>query len=169
MSSRPTTRATATSSCSGMSTSPTSIWRRSSSSVSPSWPGGDGGGAAAGARRRLRRGRARAPPRRRARAHRRGVRQDCLTMRTLKLVLEYDGTDYHGWQVQATGPTIQGVLEEKLAVVLREPVRVMGSGRTDAGVHALMQVASFRTASDVAPETLQRALNALLPRDIAVR
>jgi tRNA pseudouridine38-40 synthase len=90
-------------------------------------------------------------------------------MRTLKLLLEYDGTAYQGWQIQATGPTIQGVLEEKLAVLLRSPVRVTAAGRTDAGVHALGQVVSFRTESTMPVARLLRGLNALLPRDIAVR
>ncbi len=89
-------------------------------------------------------------------------------MRTLKLILEYDGTNYCGWQVQGTDPTIQGVLEQALAKVLDGPVRVNGAGRTDAGVHALGQVASFQTASRIPCDALQRALNSLLPRDVVV-
>jgi tRNA pseudouridine38-40 synthase len=90
-------------------------------------------------------------------------------MRVLKLVLEYDGTAYRGWQIQATGPTIQGILEEKLSILTGGPVRVVGSGRTDSGVHAFMQVASFATESPRPAGEMLRALNALLPRDIAVK
>ncbi|HXH14148.1 MAG TPA: tRNA pseudouridine(38-40) synthase TruA [Alphaproteobacteria bacterium] len=89
-------------------------------------------------------------------------------MRTLKLVLEYDGSNYCGWQVQEAEPTIQGVLEQALAKILGEHVRVQGAGRTDAKVHALGQVASFSTASALPTESLQRALNSVLPRDVAV-
>jgi tRNA pseudouridine38-40 synthase len=90
-------------------------------------------------------------------------------MRTLKLVLEYDGFEYCGWQVQEEAPTIQGVLEEALAKILGERVRVHGAGRTDARVHALGQVASFRCASAIPATALQRGLNSLLPRDIVVQ
>jgi tRNA pseudouridine38-40 synthase len=90
-------------------------------------------------------------------------------MRTLKLVLEYDGFDYCGWQVQEDAPTIQGVLEAALTKILGERVRVHGAGRTDAKVHALGQVASFRCASAIPATALQRALNSLLPRDVVVQ
>jgi tRNA pseudouridine38-40 synthase len=90
-------------------------------------------------------------------------------MRTLKLVLEYDGAHYCGWQVQGDAPTIQGVLEQALAKILGERVRVHGAGRTDAKVHAVGQVASFRSAWQLPVEALQRALNSLLPRDVAIR
>jgi tRNA pseudouridine38-40 synthase len=89
-------------------------------------------------------------------------------MRTLKLVLEYDGFDYHGWQVQDHVVTIQGVIEAALEQILKGPIRVNGAGRTDAKVHALGQVASFRCPADIATTALQRALNALLPRDVVV-
>jgi tRNA pseudouridine38-40 synthase len=89
-------------------------------------------------------------------------------MRTLKLVLEYDGFDYCGWQVQAETPTIQGVIEAALEQILREGVRIHGAGRTDAKVHALGQVASFRCSSEIPTTALQRALNSLLPRDVVV-
>jgi len=89
-------------------------------------------------------------------------------VRTFKLVLEYDGTNYHGWQVQPGLATVQEALEEALARIVGAPVHVMGAGRTDAGVHALGQVASFRAEIRLDPATLQRALNAHLPRDIAV-
>jgi tRNA pseudouridine38-40 synthase len=89
-------------------------------------------------------------------------------MRTLKLVLEYDGFDYCGWQVQSAAPTIQGIVEAALGKLLGERVRVSGAGRTDAKVHALGQVASFRCTSDLSVTALQRALNSLLPRDVVI-
>jgi len=89
-------------------------------------------------------------------------------MRTLKLVLEYDGFDYCGWQVQGDAPTIQGALEAALGKILGQAGRVSGAGRTDAKVHALGQVASFRCASDIPAAALQRALNSVLPRDVVV-
>ena len=92
-------------------------------------------------------------------------------MRTLKLTIAYDGTRYAGWQVQngsTRKPTIQGVLEQTLQRILQERVSVVGSGRTDAGVHALAQVAHVRTRSTIPRERLVRSLNQLLPSDIAV-
>jgi len=86
-----------------------------------------------------------------------------------RLLLEYDGTDYHGWQLQPNARTLQGVLEGALATVLREPVRLAAAGRTDAGVHALGQVATFRTERVVDPRELRKSLNALTPSDVAVR
>jgi tRNA pseudouridine38-40 synthase len=90
-------------------------------------------------------------------------------MRTIRMTLEYDGTDYVGWQRQKNGLSIQQVLEEKIAVMTGETVKVTGSGRTDAGVHALAQVAHFRTASAIPPGNFLLGLNSLLPPDIAVR
>jgi tRNA pseudouridine38-40 synthase len=90
-------------------------------------------------------------------------------MRTIKLTIEYDGSHYLGWQVQPKGATIQGVIEEKLARLTGEPVHLVGSGRTDAGVHAGGQVAHFKTKSRLDVQTFQRALNSLLPTDITVR
>lgn len=89
--------------------------------------------------------------------------------RCIKLTLEYDGTAYHGWQAQPLLPTIQGCLEGALARLLGTPVSVMGAGRTDAGVHALGQVASFRAVVRLEPPRLRRALNACLPPDICVQ
>src|SRR3989338_5349968 len=117
-------------------------------------------------------------------------------MRTLKLTIAYDGTRYAGWQAQGspspglavTGRardhrtaasaaarrraphvlTVQGKLERILRIVLREPVKVIGSGRTDAGVHALAQVAHVKTQSDLPCSRLLRSVNALLPSDISV-
>jgi tRNA pseudouridine38-40 synthase len=92
-----------------------------------------------------------------------------LPMRHFKLTLEYDGTAYHGWQVQPGMSTVQGVLQAVLAQMAGERVTVMGAGRTDAGVHASGQVASFAAALRLDGPTLRRALNANLPRDITVR
>lgn len=89
-------------------------------------------------------------------------------MRTLKLTLAYDGTRYSGWQEQPGRLTVQGELTRVIEKITRERVHVVGSGRTDAGVHALGQVATFDTESSLAPEQFQRALNGHLPRDIAV-
>jgi len=89
-------------------------------------------------------------------------------VRTIKLSLAYDGTNYAGWQFQPQHTTIQGALEQALLKITGEEVRVVGSGRTDAGVHALGQVASFRTSSQHSPDVFHRALNAELPRDIVI-
>lgn len=89
-------------------------------------------------------------------------------MRTLKLTIAYDGTAYAGWQSQPASPTIQGALEAALAKITGETIRVVASGRTDAGVHALGQVVSLRTESHLAAEVFQKALNAELTRDIVV-
>ena len=89
-------------------------------------------------------------------------------MRTLKLTIAYDGTRYAGWQVQRDKPTVQGTLERILRRILRDRVCVIGSGRTDAGVHALAQVAHVRTRSRLPGERLVRSANALLPRDISI-
>ncbi len=89
-------------------------------------------------------------------------------MRTLKLTLAYDGTAYAGWQLQPGKATVQGALEATLLRITGQPTRVAASGRTDAGVHALAQVVSFQTASELTPDVLHSALNAELPRDMAV-
>lgn len=92
-----------------------------------------------------------------------------LEARTWRAVVAYDGTNYRGFQIQADGLTIQGELERVLERLVGTPVRVQGAGRTDAGVHALGQVISFDAPWRHPPEDLRRAMNALLPRDIAVR
>ncbi len=89
-------------------------------------------------------------------------------MPKLRLVLEYDGTDFAGWQAQVGRRTVQGALEAAIERVTGARVRVVGAGRTDAGVHAEGQVASVGLATRLAPAELQRALNAVLPRDVAV-
>mgnify|MGYP005605740099 FL=1 len=91
-----------------------------------------------------------------------------MDARTLKLTVEYDGTNYVGWQRQAEGISIQGLLEEALGPFEGGPATVHGAGRTDAGVHALGQVASVRTRTQHRAATLQRALNAVLPPDVRV-
>jgi tRNA pseudouridine38-40 synthase len=88
----------------------------------------------------------------------------------LRLTIEYEGEAYQGWQIQPGGPTVQEVLEKALATALREPVRVRGAGRTDAGVHACGQVAAVRvTRVPTDLHRLQKSLNALTPDDIAIR
>ncbi|MBI4877998.1 MAG: tRNA pseudouridine(38-40) synthase TruA [Acidobacteria bacterium] len=89
-------------------------------------------------------------------------------MRRLKITLSYDGTDYCGWQVQPGLPTIQGTLETVLGEIEGRPVDVAGSGRTDAGVHALAQVAACTLANPIPAPNLKKALNRLLPGDIRV-
>jgi tRNA pseudouridine38-40 synthase len=84
-------------------------------------------------------------------------------------VVEYDGTAYHGWQLQKALPTIQGRIEDALERILGTPTRVHGSGRTDAGVHAVGQVAHFVSNWSRSIEELKRGCNALLPPDITVR
>jgi tRNA pseudouridine38-40 synthase len=90
------------------------------------------------------------------------------TVRTLKITLAYDGTRFVGWQRQAAGESIQGLLEDALAHFEGRAVTVFGAGRTDAGVHALGQVASVQLAAGHDTATLTRALNAHLPREIRV-
>lgn len=85
-----------------------------------------------------------------------------------KLTLAYDGTDYHGWQIQPGYPTIQGELQLALARITGESPLPQGSGRTDAGVHALAQVASFPLAAPIPAENLRRALNRTLPPAIRI-
>ena len=87
----------------------------------------------------------------------------------VKLTVEYDGTDYCGWQIQATGKTVQGVLEKAVSTLVGRPTRIIGSGRTDAGVHALGQVANFISDKELPPYRVQRALNALTPEDVTIK
>ncbi len=89
-------------------------------------------------------------------------------MRYFKLTIAYDGTDFHGWQIQANKPTIQGEIVGVLRRLTQENVVLHAAGRTDAGVHALGQVGSFRTQSHLSAQEFQRALNALLPPAIRI-
>jgi len=90
-------------------------------------------------------------------------------MRNFKIIFEYDGAGFCGWQAQAQGErTVQGELEAVLLKVFKKPVKVIASGRTDSGVHALGQVISFKADTRMKPLEVQRALNSLLPPDIAV-
>ncbi|MCK6497899.1 MAG: hypothetical protein L6Q38_00300 [Nitrospira sp.] len=89
-------------------------------------------------------------------------------MTTFKVVIEYDGTAYAGWQRQLNTVTVQGTMEQALAAITTERPSLVAAGRTDAGVHALGQVASFRTDRNLSPREWLRALNAHLPPDISV-
>jgi tRNA pseudouridine38-40 synthase len=88
--------------------------------------------------------------------------------RNIRLTLAFDGTAYHGWQIQHGSPTIQGMISDAIARITGERVSLTGSGRTDAGTHARGLVANFFTGSAIAPAQLVRALNSLLPRDIRI-
>ena len=99
-------------------------------------------------------------------------------MRNIKLIIAYEGTAYAGWQIQNSPQsavyspqkkTIQEIIEKTLQKILQEKVKVIGSGRTDAGVHALSQVANFKTHSGLSLKVIQKALNSLLPRDISIK
>jgi tRNA pseudouridine38-40 synthase len=89
-------------------------------------------------------------------------------MRNVRAVVEYDGTEYSGFQVQPRRRTVQGELEQALLRIMQEPVRVMGAGRTDAGVHAVGQVISFKTSCPIPVERMCIALNSALPPDIVL-
>jgi tRNA pseudouridine38-40 synthase len=88
--------------------------------------------------------------------------------RSFKMVLEYDGSEFHGWQVQPGLRTVQEEIEKSIHRITGEIPRVTGAGRTDSGVHALGQVASFSVFNGISPERFQKALNALLPSDVRV-
>ena len=89
--------------------------------------------------------------------------------RNIKLLIAYDGTNFHGWQRQPGLRTVQGELESAARRVLRHEVNLRGSGRTDAGVHARGQVANFKTTTDIPADNLRRAIGSRLPLDICVR
>ncbi|HJX34124.1 MAG TPA: tRNA pseudouridine(38-40) synthase TruA [Desulfatiglandales bacterium] len=89
--------------------------------------------------------------------------------KNLKMIVEYDGTRYHGWQRQKGDLTIQTVIEDSIRTMVGERVTLTGSGRTDTGVHALYQVCNFITGSGIKPDSMKRGLNSLLPDDIRIR
>ena len=90
-------------------------------------------------------------------------------LKNFKILIEYDGTGYHGWQRQKKDRTIQQEIEQAISVMTNSPITLYGSGRTDAGVHALGQVANFLGDTDLAPEIFFKGLNSLLPDDIVIR
>src|SRR3989338_4778684 len=90
-------------------------------------------------------------------------------MRNIRLLIEYQGTNYAGWQIQQNLPTIQGTIQEKIKIITGEEVKLTASSRTDAGVHALGQVANFCTESRIPPYSMQMGINALLPDDIVIK
>lgn len=87
---------------------------------------------------------------------------------TVKLIVTYDGTDFSGWQIQKSGRTVQGEIQSALKTLTGEEITVTGSGRTDAGVHALGQVASFETNASIPPKNFAKALNTILPSDVKI-
>lgn len=90
-------------------------------------------------------------------------------MRNIKLIIEYQGTNYAGWQIQHNLPTIQETIQEKLKIMTGEDIELTASSRTDAGVHALGQTANFHTQSRIPVHSFQMGLNALLPDDIVIK
>ncbi|MFH1779200.1 MAG: tRNA pseudouridine(38-40) synthase TruA [Candidatus Omnitrophota bacterium] len=90
-------------------------------------------------------------------------------MRNIKLIIEYDGTNYAGWQIQKNAKSIQGTLESALKRIIGEKVRLVSCGRTDSGVHAEGHVANFKTNSKISLVNLQRGLNSILPKDIVIK
>jgi len=89
-------------------------------------------------------------------------------MQNYRLTLSYDGTDFHGWQRQPQRRTVQGVIESSLAKIAKKKINVIGAGRTDAGVHALEQVANFKANLKMGEEELFQALNSLLPDEVRI-
>ena len=91
-----------------------------------------------------------------------------MTLYRYKIVVQYDGTNYHGWQIQKNHKTIQGELEKALSDLTSQNISICGSGRTDSGVHALAQVAHFDLLKKIIPESIINALNAKIDKDIRV-
>jgi len=90
-------------------------------------------------------------------------------MKNVKLIIEYDGTNFQGWQSQKRGRTVQQEIEKALRTILKKDVKIYGSGRTDAGVHALGQTANFKEDFTIPVERIPYALNSILPEDISIR
>ncbi|MCX7843636.1 MAG: tRNA pseudouridine(38-40) synthase TruA [Clostridia bacterium] len=90
-------------------------------------------------------------------------------MRNIKLTIEYDGTNYHGWQIQSNAVSVQEVLEQAISKLTAEEISLTGCSRTDVGVHALGQVANFFTDSRIPPDRFSYALNRILPEDIVIK
>ncbi len=89
--------------------------------------------------------------------------------RNIKLTIEYDGSNFLGWQIQKKGRTVQGEIQKTLEKLLKQKINLIGAGRTDSGVHALGQVANFKTDNKIGVEQIQKALNNLLPKDIVIK
>ncbi len=89
--------------------------------------------------------------------------------KNFKLIIEYDGSSYHGWQRQKNIKTIQGEIEKAIMTITGKKIALTGSGRTDAGVHAFGQVANFYCDTEISPEVFQRGLNSLMPKDIIIK
>ena len=89
--------------------------------------------------------------------------------KNLKIIIEYDGTNFHGWQRQKNARTIQGEIERTINSLTREKITLTGSGRTDAGVHAFAQTANFHCNSRLSPETLKKGINSLIDKDIVIK
>ena len=90
-------------------------------------------------------------------------------VKNFKMIIEYDGTDYHGWQRQKQDRTIQGKIEQAILLMTAKQVRLYASGRTDAGVHACGQTANFCCETELTPEAIQKGLNSILPSDIVIQ
>ena len=90
-------------------------------------------------------------------------------MHNFKMIVEYDGAAYCGWQRQKNGVSIQQILEDALAMIVGEKVTIVGSGRTDAGVHAINQVANFKSSTELPAEKIFRGVNSVLPQDVVVK
>jgi tRNA pseudouridine38-40 synthase len=89
--------------------------------------------------------------------------------KNFKLIIEYDGSSYHGWQRQKNRKTIQGEIEKAIMTITGKKIALTGSGRTDAGVHAFGQVANFYCDTEISPEVFQRGLSSLMPKDIIIK
>jgi tRNA pseudouridine38-40 synthase len=96
------------------------------------------------------------------------VQKGGSVIKNFKLIIEYDGTQYHGWQRQPNGMSIQQAVETAIETMTRRKITLIGSGRTDAGVHALGQTANFKCETRLEPDEIQKGLNSLLPKDIVI-